>query len=128
MELSHLSVNAPGLDTHNAAPNTFAVASTTRVFPAPVGPKNSKFPAGRPGESNPARNTTLGTDPPRLHRFVLPHDFPPQPRLEISRLHTAASGVRTAALQARPFFEPPAGPPALLKSANALTSVRGPSH
>jgi len=26
-------------------------------LPAPVGPKNSKFPTGRPGEFNPARKT-----------------------------------------------------------------------
>src|SRR5277367_2492962 len=46
------------LITARGSPNsTSAVASTTRVFPAPVGPKNSKFPTGRPGEFNPARNT-----------------------------------------------------------------------
>src|SRR5256714_13012499 len=28
-----------------------------RVLPEPVGPKNSKFPTGRPGEFNPAQNT-----------------------------------------------------------------------
>src|SRR5271155_687678 len=46
------------LITARGSPNsTSAVASTTRVFPAPVGPRNSKFPTGRPGEFNPARNT-----------------------------------------------------------------------
>src|SRR6185437_6299403 len=36
---------------------TSAVASTTRVLPAPVGPRNRRFPTGRPGEFKPARNT-----------------------------------------------------------------------
>src|SRR2546430_3101308 len=34
-----------------------AAASTMRVFPEPVGPRNSRFPTGRPGEFNPARKT-----------------------------------------------------------------------
>src|SRR5271168_2277826 len=46
------------LITARGSPNsTSAVASTTRVLPAPVGPKNSRFPTGRPGEFSPARNT-----------------------------------------------------------------------
>src|SRR6202035_4650427 len=46
------------LITARGSPNsTSAVASTTRVFPAPVGPRNSKLPTGRPGEFKPARNT-----------------------------------------------------------------------
>src|ERR1700678_3148546 len=46
------------LITARGSPNsTSAVASTTRVLPAPVGPKNNRFPTGRPGEFNPARNT-----------------------------------------------------------------------
>jgi hypothetical protein len=28
-----------------------------RVLPDPVGPKNNKFPTGRPGEFNPAQKT-----------------------------------------------------------------------
>ena len=40
-----------------ASPNSAsAIASTTRVFPDPVGPRNSKFPTGRPGALRPARN------------------------------------------------------------------------
>src|SRR5258708_35237099 len=40
------------------SPNSIsAAASTMRVLPEPVGPKNSKFPTGRPGEFNPAQNT-----------------------------------------------------------------------
>jgi len=33
-----------------------AAASTTRVFPVPVGPKNKKLPTGRPGFDNPVMN------------------------------------------------------------------------
>ena len=32
-----------------------AVASTARVFPEPVGPRNRKFPIGRPTGESPAR-------------------------------------------------------------------------
>src|ERR1700751_5738317 len=46
------------LITARGSPNsTSAVASTTRVLPAPVGPRNNRFPTGRPGEFRPARNT-----------------------------------------------------------------------
>src|ERR1700735_2341469 len=46
------------LITARGSPNkTSAVASTTRVFPAPVGPRNNRLPTGRPGEFSPARNT-----------------------------------------------------------------------
>ena len=48
------------------------VASAMRVWPAPVGPKNGKFPTGRPGEFSPARNTLVQVHH-RLHRFILPH-------------------------------------------------------
>jgi hypothetical protein len=51
-------------------------------LPAPVGPRNSRFPAGRPGEFSSAQNTwyksaTACTD-----------DLPPPPGFEVLGLHT----------------------------------------
>jgi len=43
--------------TARASPKSdSAMASTTRVFPEPVGPRNKKFPTGRLGAFKPARN------------------------------------------------------------------------
>src|ERR1700722_8683565 len=40
-----------------ASPNKVSdMASTTRAFPEPVGPRNSRLPTGRPGGFNPAKN------------------------------------------------------------------------
>src|SRR5262249_2077674 len=46
------------LITARGSPNRIsAAASTMRVLPEPVGPKNSRLPTGRPGEFSPAQNT-----------------------------------------------------------------------
>src|SRR3984957_13930933 len=49
----------------------------------------------------------------RLHRFVLPHNLPPQPCLKIPRLRTPACRIQLAFYGGIHFAVPPAGLPAL---------------
>src|ERR1700739_33018 len=89
-----------------ASPNSVsAIASTTRVFPDPVGPRKSRVPTAGPGGPNKQQVAyrAPGRIQPRqkhlvdlsdlLDRLVLPDNLPVQGSLKIARIIAAPGRV-----------------------------------
>jgi len=72
--------------------NACAIASTTRVLPEPVGPKNKKFAIGRPGGLRPATNVWK-TSIISAHCLVLTNYAPMQSICELTSLSVLKSRV-----------------------------------
>src|ERR1700722_12848651 len=88
--------------------NISAAASTMRVFPEPVGPRNSRLPTGRPGEFNPAQNTwyiSTRDCTPSACPTILERNEVSKSRVSVLRMD-GSSWCRTAAL----IFPSPSSP------------------
>src|ERR1700694_252175 len=88
--------------------NISAAASTMRVFPEPVGPRNSRLPTGRPGEFKPAQNTwyiSTSDCTPSTWPTILERNELSKSRVSVLRMD-GSSWCRTAAL----IFPSPSSP------------------
>ena len=70
-----------------------ATASTTRVLPEPVGPRNSRLPTGRPWRIQPGQKHLIDFRD-LLDRLVLPHNLAAQGGFKVAGVVAAAARIQ----------------------------------